>query len=79
MHHYIGTGRNTLRLATNHLPTPLKQDLPRSQFFSLRRICHTTEDFIDKSVHMKTIFLEWAYPCDCAEEAKNMTLQKSRN
>ncbi|KAJ0050344.1 hypothetical protein NL108_017792 [Boleophthalmus pectinirostris] len=40
------TDKNTSLLASSFHPTPLKRGLPTSQFYRLRRICHSTEDFI---------------------------------
>lgn len=53
--------KNTL-LATSFQPTPLKRVLPISQFFCLRRICHSTEDFKGKAVDMKNRFAQRGYP-----------------
>ena len=71
------TDRNTLLMANSYHPITLKQGLPQSQFF--RRICHTTEDFMDKSLEIKLRFLERGYPIECVEEAHQMSLEKTKN
>ena len=62
------TDRNTLLLASSAHPTPLKKGLPKSQFFRLRRICQTTEDFVKKSADMKLKFISRGYPPDWVEQ-----------
>ncbi len=51
------TGRKKMRppplsakeevLATSFHPSSLKRGLPKSQFYRLRRICHSDSDFIE--------------------------------
>lgn len=72
------TDKNTLLLASSFHPTPLKRGLPKSQFFRLRRICETTEDYIDKANDMKDRFLQRGYPIHWVEKAYNTALNKSR-
>ena len=38
-----------------------------------------TQGGFEANMKNKLRFLEWAYPDDCAEEAYEMALQKSRN
>lgn len=72
------TDKNTLLLATSAHPTPLKKGLPKSQFFRLRRVCHTTEDFINKADEMKFKFRQRGYTPQWINEAYEAALSKSR-
>ncbi len=73
------TDKNTLLLATSFHPTSLKKGLPISQFFRLRRICHSTEDFKEKSVEMKKRFTQRGYPLLWINEAYELALKKARS
>lgn len=73
------TDRNTLLQATSSHPTPLKRGLPKSQFYRLRRICHSTEDFIDKAEDMKSRFSQRGYPLAWIDQAFNTALSKPRS
>lgn len=73
------TDRNTLLLATSFHPTALKKGLPKSQFFRLRRICHSDADFIEKSEIMKKKFLDRGYPSEWIDEAFSTTFHKTRS
>ncbi len=71
------TDRNTLLLATSFHPTSLKKGLPKSQFYRLRRICYSDEDFIEKLKIMKNKFIDIGYPSEWIEEAFNSAFQKT--
>ncbi len=73
------TDHNTLLLATSFHPTSLKKGLTKSQFYKLRRICYSDEDFIVKSKIMKNTFLDRGYPSEWNEEAFNSAFQKTRS
>ncbi len=72
------TDRNTLLLASSAHPTPLKKGLPKSQFYRLRRVCQTTEDFVEKSLEMKSKVLSRGYLHDWVEQVYNSALEKPR-
>ena len=72
------TDRNTLLLAKSAHPTTLKKGLPKSQFYRLRRICHTTEDYINKSADMKQRFIQRGYPSEWVETGFKAALRKPR-
>ncbi len=55
------TDKNTVLLASSAHPRALKYGLPKSQFYRLRYLCHSDEDFTDKAAAMKKIFLERGY------------------
>lgn len=63
--------RNTLLLATSFHSTSLKEGLPKSKFYWLRRIYYSDEDFIDKLIIMKNKFFDRGYPSEWIEEAFN--------
>lgn len=73
------TDRNTLLLATSFHPIFLKKGLPKSQFYRLRRICHSDSDFVEKSKIMKNNFLSRGYPLDWVEEAFDTAFKKTRS
>lgn len=58
---------------------PHTKGLPKSQFFRLRRICHSDTDFIEKSEIMKKKFLDRGYPSEWIDEAFSTTFQKTRS
>ncbi|CAB1323828.1 unnamed protein product [Coregonus sp. 'balchen'] len=58
-------------------PSALKRRLPKSQFYRVRPVCHSTEDFIDKAVIMRQRFLDRDYSTQCVEEAHQDMLNKS--
>ncbi len=70
--------KNILVLATSCHPTPLKKGLPISQFFHLRRICHSTEDFIEKAVDMKHRFAQRGYPSSWTNHAYELALKATK-
>ena len=72
------TDKNTLLMASSFHPTPLKRGLPKSQFFRLRRVCTSTEDYIQKAEEMSARFLQRGYPADCVKKAYDMALHKPR-
>lgn len=72
------TDKNTLLLASSFHPTPLKRGLPISQFLRLRRICHSTEDFINQSREMKIRFQQRGYPNKWIDDAYEHALKKTR-
>ena len=73
------TDRNTLLFATSSHPTPLKRGLPKSQFYRLRRICHSTEDFCEKAAEMRTRFMQRGYPTTWVDQAYTAALHKPRS
>ena len=73
------TDKNTLLMANSFHPTPLKRGLPKSQFFRLRRVCSTTEDFILKADDMTARFLQRGYPADWIKKAYDTALKKPRS
>ena len=73
------TDRNTLLLATSLHPTPLIRSLPISQFYRLRRVCSSTDDFIEKSFDMKSTFLQRGYSSDWVDSAFTQALNKPRS
>lgn len=72
------TDRNTLLLATSFHPPSLKESLPISQFYRLRRVCSSTDDFITKSTEMKAKFAQRGYSLECLEKAFTLALNKPR-
>ena len=60
-------------------PTPLKRGLPKSQFFRLRRICETTEDYMEKANEMKDRFVQRGYPLEWVDKAYKTALNKPRS
>ena len=72
------TDRNMLLLSTSLHPSPLKKSLPISQFYRLRRLCSSTDDFIEKSLEMKSRFAQRGYSPDCIEKAFILALNKPR-
>lgn len=72
------TDKNTLLMASSFHPTPLKKGLPISQFFRLRRICHSTDDFKEKAADMKDRFLNRGYSASCIDHAYELALGKTR-
>ncbi len=78
-HYTKETVINTLLLATNCHPSSLKRSLPISQFYRLRRVCSSTDDFIEKSAEMKSKFTQRGYLSNCVEKAFQLTLNKPRS
>lgn len=72
------TDKNSLLMANSFHPTPLKRGLPKSQFYRLRRICQTTDDFVEKAEEMKGRFRERGYPDAWVNNAFEAALKKSR-
>lgn len=72
------TDRNTFLLATSAHPRALKNGLPKSQFYRLRRLCHSDNDYIEKAAEMKQRFLERGYPAQCVDVAYHTALSKPR-
>lgn len=73
------TDRNSFLLASSSHPTALKNGLPKSQFYRLRRICHSTEEYEENALDMKQRFLSRGYPMKTVEEAYNMALSTPRS
>ena len=73
------TDRNTLLLATSFHPTPLKRGLPKSQFYRLRRVCHSTEDLCEKASEMRDRFLQRGYQTTWVDQGYNAALHKPRS
>jgi hypothetical protein len=73
------TDRNTVLQGDSFHPEPLKREVPRSQFFRLRRICHYTEDYLEKAAEMRTRFLRRGYSPQCVDEALKSALGKTRD
>lgn len=73
------TDKNTLLLASSFHPTSLKRSLPISQFYRLRRICHSDEDFIDQAQDMRNRFTQRGYPSSWVEHAYELALKKPRS
>lgn len=72
------TDKNTLLLASSFHPTPLKRGLPKSQFFRLRRVCTSTEDYIQKADDITARFIQRGYPAEWIKKAYDMALKKPR-
>lgn len=72
------TDKNTLLLANSFHPTPLKRGLPKSQFYRLRRICETTEDYLKEAADMAGRFLQRGYPNEWVQKAHEAALKKPR-
>ncbi len=70
------TDRNTFLLASSAHRKALKNGLPQSQFYRLRRLCHSDDDYIERSLEMKQRFLERGYSVQCVEEAYQVALSK---
>ena len=73
------TDRNTFLLASSAHPKALKNGLPKSQFYRLRRLCHSNEDYIEKALEMKQRFLERGYSNKCVDEAYHVALDTPRS
>uniref|UniRef100_A0A8C6UMS7 Reverse transcriptase domain-containing protein n=1 Tax=Neogobius melanostomus TaxID=47308 RepID=A0A8C6UMS7_9GOBI len=71
------TDKNTLLLASSFHPVSLKKGLPMSQFLRLRRICHSTEDFINQATDMKMRFEQRGYPKNWIDDAYLRALNKT--
>jgi len=72
------TDRNSFLLASSSHPSALKNGLPKSQFYRLRRICHSIEEFKENAIDMKQRFLARGYPTKSIEEAYNIALSTPR-
>ncbi|CAM4671500.1 unnamed protein product [Leuciscus chuanchicus] len=72
------TDRNSFLLASSSHPSALKNGLPKSQFYRLRRICHSVEEFKENAIDMKQRFLARGYPIKSIEEAYNIALSTPR-
>ena len=72
------TDRNTFLLATSNHPPALIESLPISQFYRLRRVCSSTEDFIEKASAMRSKFTERGYSFECIDKAYTLALKKPR-
>ena len=70
------TDRNTLLQGAIFLPDPLKR-LPRSPFFRLRPIYHSTEDYLEKAAEMPNRFLVRGNSPQCVDEALHLILVKT--
>ena len=73
------TDRNTLLLATSLHPPSLKRSLPISQFYRLRRVCSSTDDYVNKASEMKSKFIQRGYDIECVEKAFTLALHKHRS
>lgn len=73
------TDRNTLLLATSLHPPSLKRSLPISQFYRLRRVCSSTDEYINKASEMKSKFTQRGYDLECVEQAFTLALNKPRS
>ncbi|XP_042567882.1 uncharacterized protein LOC122134886 [Cyprinus carpio] len=72
------TDRNSFLLASSSHPSALKNGLPKSQIYRLRRICHSFEEFKENAIDMKQRFLARGYPTKSTEEAYNIALSTPR-
>ncbi len=72
------TDCNTFLLSSSAHPKALKNGLPKSQFYRLRHLCHSDDDYIEKSLEIKQRFLGRGYSAQCAEEAYQVALSKPR-
>ena len=71
------TDINTILQGDTFHPEPLKRGLPRGQFFRLCRICHSTEDYLEKAAEMPNRFLVRGNSPQCVDEALNLALGKT--
>ena len=73
------TDCNTFLLATSDYPPSLISSLPISQFYRLKRVCSSNDDFIEKADEMKVRFAQRGYSSDCLDRAYTLALNKPRS
>ena len=70
--------RNSLLRSDSFHPTPLKNSLPISQFYRVRRICSTDESFETQSETLKSMFVSRGYRQDIVEKAATKVCKKTQ-
>lgn len=71
--------RNSLLKSDSFHPTPLKNSLPISQFYRIRRICSTEKSFQEQTETLKNMFTSRGYTQDIVDKAAEKVSLKTQD